>query len=366
MTIEHTTTVDPLDRIRALQSLETRERLSLMERVKSRYLRTGRDKDLADLFQELLDELTLRADPILPAGPGNRREGGALVVTGESGAGKTAALKRLIARHPAFPGYGVPHSGCAAVYVRVPSRCSFKSLGRVTLRALGYPLESDPPAHIVWEKVYGRIENLGIPVLHYDEMHNITQTADADDIADTRNMIKTMVVSPTWPALLAISGLPEVVGLTQPITEIRRRCRYIDFASLSLPGDIAIMEAMAKNLAELAQLPLISTDMDALVPRLIHGGLYQFGIAIELIQQAIDGALKGGGATLTRMHFADAFARRTGIVASGNPFLAPDWANTDCTLVLNVPADEDPNPEDETPAERKARKMVGKSKRGRR
>jgi hypothetical protein len=366
MTFENTAPVDPLERIRALQSPETRELLALMERVKSRYLRTGRDKDLAGLFQELLDELTLRADPNLPAGPGNRREGGVLVVTGESGAGKTTALKRLVSRHPAFPGYGVPRSGCAAVYVRVPSRCGYKALGRVTLRALGYPLASDPPAHIVWEKVYERIEELGKLVLHFDEMHNVTQTADADDIVDTRNMVKTMAVSPTWPVLLIISGLSEVVGLTQPITEIRRRCRYIDFASLSLPGDIAMMEVMAKNLSEVARLTLISTETEALLPRLIHAGLYQFGIAIELIQEAIGGALKSGAASLTRMHFGDAFARRTGIVASGNPFLAPDWANTDCTLVLNIPADEDPNPEDETPAERKARKKIGKSKRGRR
>jgi hypothetical protein len=365
MTLENTTPVDPLGRIRALQSPETREMLALMERVKSRYLRTDRDKDIADQFQELLDELTLRADPSLPAGPGNRREGSALVVTGESGAGKTTALKRLISRHPAFPGYMVPRSGCAAVYVRVPSRCGFKALGRVTLRALGYPLASDPAAHIVWEKVYERIE-LSKVVLHFDEMHNVTQTADADDIADTRNMIKTMVTSPTWPVLLMISGLPDVVKFTQPITEIRRRCRYIAFAPLNLPGDIAIIEVMAKNLAELAQLPLISSEAEALVPRLIHAGLYQVGIAIELIQQAIGGALNGGSTSLTRMHFADAFARRTKCEAPRNPFIAPDWANTDCTLVLDVPADEDPNPEDETPAERKARKLIGKSKGGRR
>jgi hypothetical protein len=196
-------------------------------------------------------------------------------------------------------------------------------------------------------------------------VHNVTQTADADDIVDTRNMVKTMAVSPTWPVLLIISGLPELVDFTRSITEIRRRCRYIDFASLNLPNDIAMMDVMAKNLAELAQLSLISTDMDALIPRLIHAGLYQFGIVIELIQQAIDGALKSGGKSLTPMHFANAFARRTGIVAPRNPFLAPDWVNADCTLVLNK-SDEDPNPEDETPAERKARTMIGKSKRGQR
>lgn len=177
-------TDDPLERIRALQSPETQRRLALMERVKSRYLRTNRDKDLAMVFQDLLDDLTLRADPKLPAGPGNRREGGALVVVGESGAGKTASLKRLIGRHPAFPGFGVPRSGCAAVYIRVPSRSTFKSLGRVTLAALGLQLENDPPAHMVWEKVYRRLEELGKLVLHFDEMQNVTQTADEDDITD--------------------------------------------------------------------------------------------------------------------------------------------------------------------------------------
>ena len=66
---------DPLARIRALQGSEVRARLDRMERVKARFLRLNRDDKLATEFQEVLNELTLRADPKVPEGPGNRREG---------------------------------------------------------------------------------------------------------------------------------------------------------------------------------------------------------------------------------------------------------------------------------------------------
>jgi hypothetical protein len=327
---------DPLARIRALQSTETRARLDVMQRVKARFLRTQRYDELEDLFKEYLDDLTVSADPKLPAGAGNRREGSAIVLVGESGAGKSHALKRMVARHPAFPGYCVPRSGCQAVYVRVPSSSTYKAVARITLRQLGLPLKGNPPAHIVWEKVYERIdgEALGVLVLHFDEMHNVLKSATEDEIEELRNVIKTLVTSPTWPILVLISGLPDLLDLTQPITEISRRCTHVQFAALRLPDDIVTVEHALSDLVGVAGLALKTTPFEALVPRLIHASLYQLGTSVDLMQKAIFIALKGGTTDLTIEHFARAFAGRTGCVAPDNPFLAPDWIKTDCTKVL--------------------------------
>lgn len=357
---------DPLDRIRALQSPETRARLDLMQRVKARFLRTQRYNDLSTAFQEFLDDLTLCADPKLPTGEGNRREGGAIVLVGESGAGKSLALKRLVARHPVFPGYCVSRSGCAAVYVRVPSYCTYKALGRITLRQLGMPIKGNPPAHIVWEKVFERLEGLRVIVPHFDEMHNVTVEADEDEIMHVRNMIKTLATSPTWPVVALISGLPELLELTQPITEIRRRCKHLEFAALRLPDDIGIVEHALMDMAGVANLQVNASEFEALIPRLIHAALYQLGTSIELSQQAISIALKEGTSNVAREHFATAFAARTGCVAPDNPFLAPNWADIDCAKVLGKGSneiEEECDDDEVVAAERQKRKLKSKNRR---
>ena len=337
-----------------------------MQRVKSRFLHTGRYDDLSVVFQDLLDDLTLCADPKLPAGEGNRREGGTIVLVGELGAGKSLALKRLVARHPVFPGYCVPRSGCAAIYVRVPSYCTYKALGRITLRQLGLPIKGNPPAHIVWEKVFERLEHLRNVVLHFDEMHNVTDEADEDEIKHVRNMLKTLATSPTWPIIVLISGLPDLIDLTQPISEISRRCKHMEFASLKLPDDIATVEHALTDIAGLANMTVNASTFDALVPRLIHAALYQLGTSIELSQQAINLALKQGATEVVKEHFATVFAARTGCVAPDNPFLAPNWVETDCTKVLgkgSTEFEEQCDEDEVVAAERRTRKLKSKKRR---
>ena len=355
---------DPLARIRALQSPETRTRQDLMERIKARFLHMDRDDQIEMVFQDLLDDLTLRADPKLPESEGNRREGGALVLVGESGAGKSLSLKRLVGRHPAFPGYMVPRSGCAAVYVRIPSFCTPKALGRITLRQLGLPIKGNPPSHIIWEMVYERIEKLKKVALHFDEMHNVTRYATDDEIDDIRNMIKTLVVSPTWPIILLISGLPEIVDLTQPITEIRWRCRPVEFRPLILPDGVSEIETAIEDLAKTANLIWNNPIHDALPARLIHAALYQIGTSIEVTQDAIRIALKAGSEGLTREHFAEAYTVRSGCLPSENPFVVPNWAEVDCTAVLGrrkvEGAEDDDHDEGSTRTGRSRKKQRGR------
>jgi hypothetical protein len=293
-----------------------------------------RDEKLEVIFQNLLDDLTVRADPKLPEGAGNRREGGAMMLIGESGAGKSLSLKRLVGRHPAFPRYMVPRSGCAATYVRVPSFCTPKALGRITLKRLGMPITGNPPSHIIWEMVYERLEELQRVVLHFDEMHNVTRYATDDEIDDIRNMIKTLVVSPTWPIVLIISGLPEILDLTLPITEIRRRCRHIEFPSLILPDGVSAIDVAIADLARTAKLSIKTTAHEAIAARLIHSALFQIGTSIEIAQDAICIALQARAEGLTREHFAQAYMNLTGCLPNENPFIQPNWADVDCTAVL--------------------------------
>src|SRR5689334_12661092 len=76
------------DRDRAAEERRAR-RIMALERLHRSYIRTPRDNHLAAEFDRLIEGTSLSLN-------GRRPEGRALIVIGESGAGKTHALRRLI------------------------------------------------------------------------------------------------------------------------------------------------------------------------------------------------------------------------------------------------------------------------------
>ena len=69
-----------------------------------------------------------------------------------------------------------------------------------------------------------------------------------------------------------------------------------------------------------------STDIvtEDFLLRLLHGGVYEFGLVIELIIAGIEEALIDASETVEARHFALAFRRRTGCHDGMNPFIPQD------------------------------------------
>ena len=330
-----------------------RDRLEVMERVKTRILRTAdRDDATAKTFKALYADLVRRPDPSRPLGPGNRSETRALVLTGKTGAGKSTMVSRIISAHPAFYGFGVPHSGCRAVSVSTPSPCNPKALGLEILRVLGFPMAPERPLPAVWGRVRERLLFLGKVVLHLDEIHNVLETANVKELTQIRTLLKTFLVSPEWPVVLVLSGLPEVIqffeGLNDPSDdgtanadtkgEVRRRAVFVDLQSLRLSKDNAMIAAALKDMATVAKM-FSDGDIDVkIVPRLIHAGLYELGTSMEIAHEAIGQCLMADKHpfALGLKHFQMAYRERTGCDDTVNPFVVINWRKVDCTLVLKA------------------------------
>ncbi|MEJ1937915.1 ATP-binding protein, partial [Nostoc sp. NIES-2111] len=218
-----------------------------MELVRAKRLVTERDKQLAVRVEELLEGIASRFDPTAPDGEGNRIEARALLVVGESGAGKTWTLRRHFREHPAIPGYGVPGSDCPLVTVPVKPPCTLMALGHQTSAATGYPIGGRLEAHRVWDRVYQRLADRGIFGVHFDEMHNFILTANRRDRRDVQNMLKTLMTNPSWPVFVVVSGLPVVQEFVEEACEDRRRMRVVHFAPLSSPAHNGRMAAMLRE-----------------------------------------------------------------------------------------------------------------------
>lgn len=331
-------------------SPDERDQLDVMERVKARVLRTDdRDGAVDKAFAALRRDLVTRIDPMQPIGPGNRSETRALVLTGNSGAGKSSIISRTLSAIPMFHGYGTPGAGRPAISVLTPAPCNPKALGLELCRRLGYPLTAERSLPYVWATARDRLELLNIAVLHLDEIHNVLATANERELTQLRTMLKTFLASPDWPVVLLLTGLTEVIpflegpaeldehGKPRPDTkgELRRRCLFVHLPSLNLPDDVAMVAAALADMADVAGLSLPSDVEHAVVPRLVHAGLYELGTTIQIAQDAIAQALEvRSGGLLGREHFRLAYKLRTGAHDETNPFVVADWRKVDCRQVL--------------------------------
>ena len=354
---------DVLRGLLAAMSPTEHETLDVVERVKARVMRTkARDGAVEVAFATQRRELVTRIDLARPLGPGNRSEVRALVLTGNTGAGKSSLVSRTISAVPGFEGFGIPKSGCPAISVLTPAPCNPKSLGLEVCRRLGYPLVAERSLPYVWATARDRMELHGIAVLHLDELHSVLATANERELTLLRMMLKTFLVSPDWPVALLLSGLTEVIpflegpteldddGRPKPDTkgELRRRCMFVHLSSLTLPkdakkaADAEMVTAAVADMASVAGMSLQTDAVHALVPRLIHASLYELGTSLQIAQEAI--ALGHEAAprakVLTTEQFKLAYRMRTACGDGVNPFHAADWRKIDCRLVLKQNRDE--------------------------
>jgi hypothetical protein len=324
---------EAVSRLRLSLSENDQRVVAVMERVKGRYLKTDWDADLLRLFTGLLRTVVtlhvIKGDPVAD----RRRETRALIVVGEAGTGKTESLNRLFLTHPSLSGYGRLGSGCPLVTVTVPAPCTLKTLGMNILREIGYPIARDMKEHLVWARVHDHLPHAGVLLLHLDEMHNLTDGANIGQLNNIRKALKGLMVSHEWPIGLIISGLPDLITEMQEIDEIRRRGRFVRLPLLNLPNDLEMVESVIGGLGKVAGLEIASDLAEAVAPRLAHAALYRFGIMIELLHEAMEVGLYLGE-SLSMEHFATAYTDRTGSGALMNPFVAPNWVELDCSLVL--------------------------------
>ncbi|GAU84692.1 transposition protein [Bosea sp. BIWAKO-01] len=186
--------------------------------------------------------------------------------------------------------------------------------------------------HIIWGRIQELLPVAGVLIIFFDETHNLTDNANVVQMDNIRKTFKTLMVS-SWPVGLIISGLPSLIPEMRKIDEIRRRGQFVSVPLLAMPDDNEMVGGIVSGLASVVGLSIGEEAALEIAPRLVHAALRRFGIAIELIHEAIELAMLEEK-PLSIEHFATAFTDRTGCGALMNPFVAPNWAELDCSLVL--------------------------------
>ncbi len=304
----------------------------------------------------------------------------AIVVTGESGAGKSRQIARILrAARPTRPG----QNSMPVISLQVPGPCTLLTMGLALGNKLGYPLGANVKEHLVWDRVREHLALENVDILHLDEMQNIISTANAVEKRKLLNTLRGLLIDERHPVILVLSGLPEVTPFLSGDRQIRRRSGMHALQSLG-PQHVGNLAACVRKIAARAGLQVegdmgggegdpLPDHVDGTVPRLIHASGRQFGAAVEM---AVAATLRAArpldrrgnplprAEALTRAHFAAEYAARTGNAPFANPFLAQDWHRVDPTLVGithpgQIPADEPTLPKQRRP---KPKKPKGESR----
>jgi hypothetical protein len=303
--------------------------------IRAKYIETRRDSEIETQLNILLatsEQNRITAKPDSKMG---------LLVTGQSGAGKSTMLKRLLGRHPALARDGDPNH-LPLVSIRMESPLTFKSLGLQTLRALGYQQVRDNSKANYWADVRDQLELRRVKVLHFDEAQEVFLASSATDARGILDMFKGLMGNERWPTVVVLSGVPILERLMEQNYQTLRRYYRAPLLPISQSGGEPAVEVQIRGYAALAGLTL---DMQSdLAARLIQAADDQLGLTMEIIVDAVQEAFMAESATLDVSHFADAYQRHTACDLDLNIFLSAQWKELRSLRVADQPIPEVPTP----------------------
>ncbi|CAO4164100.1 ATP-binding protein [Methylorubrum populi] len=317
--------VDPFHSMRAglpERSQRILRRLDVLENV---YVECGRDRLLTEVFDRfMLSFLTRRNE--------RRKEAEIFFLTGSSGAGKTAAMERVLRRHPALQ----PETRSFGVVERY---VSVSLTGYVHPRILAEMIMDAAGARVAkvgrgeaWYRLAGTLQTRQVSLVHIDEFtHLMPSNGTAKDIDELANAIKGASISPTHLIAFVLSGLPRITNLLIADHQVERRNCIVEFSDLRLPDERRLVVRILKTMTEAIGMGIGNMADTDLPERVAHAGRRQYGRVCQYVSAAIRHALyvDPDASELKREHFALAYAERS--LARGhnerNLFLADDWDN---------------------------------------
>lgn len=294
--------------------------------LRSVYLMTPAYQKLEGHFRNLLEQR--RAD--MADGMVNNARG--IVVVGQSGSGKTTAIRELIRKSKSLLQTDISQEHCEFIGLQVPSPATMKFVGAATLRALGYPYSGDKQGPAIWDQVKVQLKLRQTCFLHLDEAQDLARYQTDKERQSVVNTLKSVMENSYWPTGLILSGMPDLKKIVNQDPQLARRLYPVEIGRLHAIRDVTPVLGTIQQYAAKAKIEtLTSVRNESFAQRLMHAADYEFGLMAEITVQAFSKALLSDGfeAKLGAQHFADVFYERSAAIDALNPFIAEDFARID-------------------------------------
>ena len=318
----------------ASMSEARRDRARFLDRLYGTHLQTGVDTVVQNSIGRLAEEAAAARD-------GNRTEGRALFVIGETGAGKTRIVNAALDSLPELQATQTEMATISPVArIVAPSPMTLLQLGQEILHAIGYPMQRKVQESAIWREVRTQLKLRGVRVIHIDEGQHMLAWRNPQEMEKLANTLKNTMQRRDWPVWFVVSGLPELADFVGRDRQIQRRSEILRLAALDPAKNSKLPEWIVLELVEKhagMTLGVKAGDGEqSLVPaeflnRLCHAAWYQFGILTELVRGAIEQALiRDPAATAVKnKDFANAYKAFSGCTKTQNVMTAQRWHEID-------------------------------------
>jgi hypothetical protein len=298
-----------------------------MGRINSVYVRTERDEHLEEAVRSLIGNALAELE-----GKSDKRR--VLFVIGESGSGKTTAIRKHIADNPAFQ----PRTTVDGEIVRpmisidAPTPMTIKLLAKTGLEAIGYPAPPNMQENAIWDLFKRQLRERRVLFFHIDEMQHVMRGNTQKAIQDAADLIKGLTQIEGWPLHLILSGVPQLISFldrsntAEKKNQLGNRKTIVNFEDMRFPDHVPHMRAIVGHIVtEDAGLKVNGITTDDAIHRLIHSMSGGFGTMIQFVRAAIEDVLYQGGNSVTIENFARTYSKFSGCFPSQNIFFAEQF-----------------------------------------
>lgn len=182
-----------------------------------------------------------------------------VLLTGDSGSGKTSFIKQFVSHYPVI--YDDEVDIRTVIYVEIPSQASIKDLCIVILKAFDDPVDNSKLTKLVLvEKVINFAKLAKTKLLILDEFQHLTEKSTLTKVDNLANWIKNFINVTRIPVLIV--GMPESEYVLSENAQLSRRfyTRYkLEFFSLATSRDVGVYYKFLKNLS--GQLDFDNSDI---------------------------------------------------------------------------------------------------------
>ncbi|MCF2906195.1 ATP-binding protein [Octadecabacter sp. CECT 8868] len=255
---------------------------------------------------------------------GGQFEAEGLLVTGQSGSGKTTEIRSLLQRFNA-DGVELPN-GMPARFAEVSLKGveTWKDFCKSTSDAVGFTIAEKArlTQGDIWGIVIREAKINGFIGIHFDEVQHIFRKKSEVDRLAVLDSFKSWMKSHKWPLMLIFSGVPELNVYMREEPQLYRLLDRLPFEDISLPEDYQTIHEIVGSYAISAGLEvdpdLMTQDF---LDRLVCAGAYRWGLVLKLTSFACTIAQDASSTSLTRDHFVKWWVNKTKAAKIATPFL---------------------------------------------
>ncbi|TXN34201.1 AAA family ATPase [Methylobacterium sp. WL30] len=293
-----------------------------LESVRSVYVDCARDKALLNGFNRFLERVLARRAE-------KRDEAEIFFLAGASGAGKSAAIGRMLQNHAALrpeqTSYGHVHR---YVSIKLKGYTHPRLVGRQIIREAGYGMGHQMGRGEVWDEMAGHLRSQRVFLVHIDEaQHLLKRNASHQEREDLANAIKAVSIDTHWPVGFVLSGLPDVIKIAGGDEQIERRGNFVTFADVQIPDERDLVVDIIARMAKPVGVATGHLDETDLPERLARAASFRYGRICQIVEGALQEALHWDRKKLTVGHFSAAYERRSHAAGKEmrNPFEYEFW-----------------------------------------